>query len=340
MSSILAVALLTLATSFLCSLFEAALYAITPSQVELLKQGRRKGARRLERLREDIEEPIAAILTLNTIAHTVGAAWCGAMVAKLYGEGAVLWFATFFTIAVLVLTEIIPKSLGVRHAPTLAPRLAVPLQLMTWIAWPIARPTRAAMRLLSSGHKQKGPSEEEVLVFAQLASRHGQVRREEGTWVENALNLDRVRAKEIMTPRPVVESLPADMTIAQAMARAGRWVHSRIPLLDPKNSEVFDGMLHRREVFDAGVSGKGEQTLSTLRRELDTVPESMPAHQLLRLFLQRRRHMVAVVDEYGSYQGIVTLEDVLETLLGTEIVDEYDQIVDMQAHARDANPHA
>lgn len=339
MTTILAVALLTLATSFLCSLFEAALYAITPSQVELLKQSGRKGARRLERLRADIEEPIAAILTLNTIAHTVGAAWCGAMVAQVYGEAAVLWFATIFTVAVLVLTEIIPKSLGVRHASTLAPRLAVPLQLMTWIAWPVARPTRAAMRMFS-GHKQEGPSEEEVLVFAKLASRHGQVRREEGTWVENALNLDQVRVKEIMTPRPVVECFPGDMSIEEAMSLADRWIHSRVPLTNPDKPEEFLGMLHRREVFDAGVSGKGRATLQTLCRDLETVPDSMQAHQLLRLFLEHRRHMVAVVDEYGSFQGIVTLEDVLETLLGSEIVDEYDQIVDMQAHARESNPHS
>ena len=339
MNLILAVAAFTLAASFLCSLFEAALYAITPSQVELLKKRGVPGAQRLERLRADIEEPIAAILTLNTVAHTIGAAWCGAMVARELGEEAVGWFAVIFTVAVLGLTEIIPKSLGVRHAVTLAPRLSWPLQVMTWISWPVARPARAAMRWLTGAPAKAGPSEDEVLVFAQLAKRHGHVRSEEGTWVENALTLDQVRAREIMTPRRVVEMFPSDLTVADAIARTDRWIHSRVPVRSKDQPEEILGVVYRREVFDAGVSGNREQTLGTLCHPLQSVPGSMPAHELLRLFLKRRRHMVAVVDEYGGFQGIVTLEDVLESLLGSEIVDEHDEVVDMQALARESNPH-
>ncbi|MDA1114216.1 MAG: hemolysin family protein [Planctomycetota bacterium] len=340
MSFILAVACFTLVASFVCSLFEAALYAITPSQVELLKQRGGRGARRLERLRADIEEPIAAILTINTIAHTVGAAWCGALVARELGEQAVGWFAAIFTVAVLVLTEIIPKSLGVRHAATLAPRISFALQWMTWVSWPIARPARAMMRRFTGTTGSKGPSEEEVLVLAQLAHRHGHVRGEEGTWVENALTLDRVRARQLMTPRPVIEKLPADMTVGAAIARTDRWIHSRVPVFDPKAPEEIIGVVYRREVFDAGVSGHGDKSIGSLSHNLESVTGSMRAHELLGLFLRRRRHMVAVVDEYGSTQGIVTLEDVLESLLGTEIVDEHDEIIDMQAHARASNRHA
>lgn len=339
MSLILTIATLTLAASFLCSLFEAALYTITPSQVELLKQQGKRGAKRLERLRTDVEEPIAAILTVNTIAHTVGAAWCGAMVAQSYGEEAVGLFVTAFTIAVLLLTEIIPKSLGVRHAVTLAPRLSWPLYVMTLLSWPIARPIRAVMRRLTGTGKEAGPSEEEVLVFARLARRHGQVRREESTWVENALTLDRVRARELMTPRRVVERMPGDLTVDEAIARTDRWIHSRVPIHTAADPEEILGVVYRREVFDAGVSGKGDLPLHTLHHKLESVPGGMPAHDLLRMFLDRRRHMVGVIDEYGSFAGIVTLEDVLESLLGTEIVDEHDEIIDMQAHARKSNPH-
>ena len=331
---------MTLAASFLCSLFEATLYAITPSQVELLKQRKVKGAQRLDALRADVEEPIAAILTINTVAHTVGAAWCGAIVAAQYGDEAVAWFATIFTLAVLALTEIIPKSLGVRLAPVLGPRLAWPLQLMTWLVWPIARPTRAAMRWMTGAKSETGPSEEEVLVFARLARRHGRVRGEEHTWVQNALMLDRVRAKELMTPRRVVEMLSAAMTVDEAIGRTDRWVHSRVPVFAEDNPDEILGIVYRREVFDAAVAGEGARTLGALRKRLISVPGSMPAHELLRLFLQRRRHLAAVVDEYGGFQGIVTLEDVLEALLGEEIVDEHDEIVDLQQHARDSNPHA
>ncbi len=340
MGLIFVVAACTLAASFVCSLFEAALYAITPSQVGLLKERGVRGAARLERLRNDIEEPIAAILTVNTVAHTIGAAWCGAMVAQKYGDMAVGWFATVFTLAVLALTEIVPKSLGVRHAAVLAPRLAWPLQVMTWLSWPIARPARAAMRRLSGASKNTGPSEDEVMVFTRLARRHGQVRSEESTWVENALTLDRVPARDLMTPRRVIERLPADLTVDDAIARTDRWIHSRVPIHQPGNPDEILGVVYRREVFDAGVAGDGERTVGSLSRKLDTVPGSMPAHKLLHLFLGGRRHMVAVVDEYGSFQGIVSLEDVLEEMLGTEIVDEHDEIVDLQKHARESNPHA
>lgn len=339
MTLILIVATCTLAASFICSLFEAALYAITPSQVELLKQNGRRGAKRLSRLKSDIEEPIAAILTVNTIAHTIGAAWCGAMVAREYGDMAVGWFATVFTIAVLALTEIVPKSLGVRHAAVLAPRLAWPLQVMTWLSWPIARPARAAMRRLSGSGGNPGPSEDEVLVFTRLARRHGQVRSEESVWVENALTLDQVPARDLMTPRRVIERLPADLTVEDAIARTDQWIHSRVPIHEPGNPDEILGLVYRREVFDAGVSGDGSRTIRSLRHPLKTIPGSMPAHKLLHLFLSGRMHMVAVVDEYGSIQGIVSLEDVLEEMLGTEIVDEHDEIVDLQAHARESNPH-
>lgn len=337
MDLILIVAIATLAASFFCSLFEAALYAITPSQIELLKQRRRAGAARLARLRRHVEEPIASILTVNTVAHTVGAAWCGAMVASEFGRGSVAMFAFVFTVAVLVLTEIVPKSLGVRFAAKIGPDLAWPLQIMTWLTWPIARPTRAAMRWLT-GKGEVGPSEEEVLVFAQLSARHGKLRGEEQAWVQNALMLDRVRARDLMTPRRVVEMLPASMTVDEAIARTARWVHSRVPLFDKDDPDRLLGIVYRREIFDSAVAGKGERTLREFAKPLESVPAVMPAHELLRLFLRRRRHLVAVVDEYGSCEGIVTLEDVLESLLGEEIVDEHDEIADMQAHARRSNP--
>ncbi len=341
MGLILVVATCTLAASFVCSLFEAALYAVTPSQVELLKEKGGRGARRLERLRNNIEEPIAAILTVNTVAHTLGAAWCGAMVANEYGDVAVGWFATIFTIAVLAFTEIIPKSLGVRHAAVLAPKISWPLQLMTWLSYPIARPARTAMRKIAGEEAaEAGPSEDEVVVSARLAKRHGHVRGEESTWVENALTLDQVHARELMTPRRVIERLPADLTIQEAIARTDQWIHSRVPIHKPGDPDEILGVVYRREVFDEGVAGNGDRTIGSLKRKLDTVPVSMPAHKLLRLFLVGRRHMVAVVDEYGSFQGIVSLEDVLEEMLGAEIVDEHDEIVDMQAHARQSNPHA
>lgn len=334
MSLIILIASLTLATSFLCSLFEAALYAISPSQLELMKKRGVRGATRLARLRLDAEEAIAAILTVNTVAHTVGAAWCGALVAAEFGDDAFGIFAAVFTFLVLALTEIVPKSVGFRFAMTIAPRIAWPLQIMTWLAWPIARPARYAMRALTGGEPQSGPSEEEILIFSRMAAKQGRVRNEEHEWIKNALRLDQTSAGSLRTPRPVVNLLPIDLTIGAAAAQQMDLVHSRVPVVEEIGSDTVVGMVYRRELLEHVVRGKQDLPLSEILHPIRHVPEAMPGHALMRVFLRDRKHIVAVVDEYGSFQGIVTLEDVLEALLGEEIVDEHDQVVDMQAHAR------
>lgn len=340
MNAILFVAGLTLFASFVCSLFEAALYAITPLQLELLKKKKVPGAARLARLRANVEEPIAAILTINTVAHTVGAAWCGAMVGEEYGSRSVGIFAAIFTFLVLTVTEIVPKSVGVRYARVLGPYIAWPLQVMIWSVLPVARPARIAMRMLTGPGGSKGPTEEEVVAFSGLAASHGQVRSDEHEWVRNALRLDRIRAVDLRTPRTVVETLTADTKLAEIRDQASRWVHSRIPLVESGDPDQIVGLVYRREVFDAILDGeKDELTLRDLMHPIHFVPEAMPAHQLLDLFLQERKHMFALADEYGGFGGVVTLEDVLECLLGAEIVDEHDEFEDMQEFARRSNPH-
>lgn len=334
MGIIILIASLTLATSFLCSLFEAALYAVSPTQLEVLKKKGVRGANRLTRLRMDAEESIAAILTVNTIAHTVGAAWCGALVAEEYGDDAFGIFAAIFTFLVLALTEIVPKSVGFRFAKTIGPRIAWPLQIMVWISLPIARPARWAMRKMTGGEPQHGPSEEEILVFSRMAAKQGKVRSEEHEWVKNALRLDQTTAGSLRTPRPVVNTLPLDLTIGAAAAQQMDQAHSRMPVLEQAGSDEVVGMVYRRELLEHVIRGEQDKQLAELLHPIRHVPETMPGHALIRVFLKDRKHMVAVVDEYGSFEGIVTLEDVLEALLGEEIVDEHDEVVDMQAHAR------
>lgn len=329
------VAISTLVASFLCSLFEAALYAITPSQVELIRREGRPGGERLARLREDIEEPIAAILTVNTVAHTVGAAWCGALVAEIYGSAAVGIFAAIFTVLVLAVTEIVPKSIGVRYARSIGPRVAFPIQIMIWLVWPIARPARAIMRRLTGEEESGGPSEEEVLVFSRLAASGGNVRAEEHEWVRNALELDRVRARDVLTPRTVVETRNSEETVGSAAADPVAWKHSRVPITEGTDRDKIVGVVFRREVFDAALAGQTERTMADLMHPVRFVPESLRGHELLRIFIRERRHIVLVADEYGGFEGIVTLEDVIESLLGEEIVDEHDEHADMQELARE-----
>lgn len=340
MTGILVVGTITLAASFLCSLLEAALYSITPSQVEVLRQRGTSTAKRLVAMRADVEAPIAAILTVNTISHTVGSAWCGAMVAEEFGSAALGIFAAVFTVLVLALTEIVPKSLGVRYANSLGTIIVWPLQVMIWSVWPIVWVAQKSMHFLVGREADSGPSEEEVVLFAHMAARGGSVRVEERDWVKNALLLDRVTASDLRTPRTVVKMQSAATTVGELVPDVGQWPHSRVPVTDGKDVDKVIGIVHRREVLGAALAGKRDVTLQQLMHPVEFVPMTMPAHELLKKFLDERRHMVAVLDEYGGFQGVVTLEDVIECLLGREIVDEHDEIEDMQRHALEQSPFA
>jgi CBS domain containing-hemolysin-like protein len=313
---------------------ESTLYSLTPARIAVLQERGVHGAARLARLRANIEDPIAAILTVNTIAHTIGSAWCGALVGEHYGSSAVGVFAAVFTFLVLAITEIIPKSLGVRYAVRLGPSIALPLQVMIWSVYPIVWLAQKAIHALAGSANPVHPSEDEVITTARLAAEGGRMRQEERRWVENALRLDRVTAGDLRTPRTVVELHTADTSVRAIYDNPSAWVHSRIPIIDGGQTGEVLGLVHRREVSDAALQASGAGLLlRDLMRPIQFVPEAMPGHALLDLFLGTRSHLVAVIDEYGGFEGVVTLEDVLECLLGEEIVDEHDQEADMQALA-------
>ena len=265
MTAILAIAAVSLLASFICSLFEAALYAITPSEIEVQRAKKVFGAERMARMRANIEEPIAAILTFNTVANTLGATLGGFLVGQYYsdyyaqlhgpgarndyGETAAAIFGVVFTIAVLVFSEIIPKSLGVRYARQLTSLIAWPLQCMTWVSWPVARAARALMHLLMRSSGEEGPTSEEVLTLSRMARKGGSIRAEELAWVENVLQLDSVTAHELMTPRTVVDSLAAEMPLADIKSEKRQWVHTRLPLFENGNPDAVIGIVHGKDLF-------------------------------------------------------------------------------------------
>ncbi len=334
MTAILIVSGITLFASFVCSLLEAALYSLTPAQIEVMRSRGDPNAERLDKLRSDVEEPIAAILTINTIAHTIGASVAGAMVGAEYGNAAVGVFAAIFTVLVLALTEIVPKSLGVRYAEVLGPRIVLPLRLMIVSVWPLVWLVKRAARRVAGAPTIVGPTEEEVLAVSRLAARSGKVRQEEHQWVRNALRLDAVTAAELLTPRPVVETIAADTPLLEVRNNPDKWLHSRLPVTEePGDKDHVIGLLYRREAIDAAL-GDGEGAARDLMRPLRFIPPSTPAHRLLEQFLVKREHMVGVLDQYGVFEGVVTLEDVLECMLGAEIVDETDQAASLREVAR------
>ncbi|HEX9761452.1 MAG TPA: hemolysin family protein [Candidatus Acidoferrales bacterium] len=334
MNTILIIVAVSLVGSFLCSLFEASLYAITPTRVEVLRRRGLLGAKKLAALRTRIDEPIAAILTVNTITHTMGATWAGALVGEIYGNVWVTWFAVGFTIAILFVTEIIPKTLGVSYAGKLAPLSAWPIQLMIWTVWPLAWLSVKLTERLTRRAKHAGPGEEEILVMADLALQAGKLLPEEPVWVRNALRLDKVTARDLMTPRPVVESLRADVTLGELLPRAAQLVHSRLPVTEGDELDQVIGVVHRREIFDRLAAGDRDTKIRDLMRPVGFYPENVAANQLLRDLMAKRQHLAMVVSEHGHILGLITLEDILESLLGSEIVDEYDREVDMQDAAR------
>lgn len=336
MTQILVVAGLTLLASFLCSLFEAVLYAIPPARVDVLRREGGKAGELLAKLKSDVEEPIAAILTVNTIAHTVGAAWCGAMVGEEFGSAAVGIFAAIFTVLVLAFTEIVPKSWGVQHANKLGLVVARPIQIMVWSVWPIVWVAKRAMRAVAGESGPYSPSEDDVVAASMLSAKGGKVRGEEAQWVENALHLDQVSAADLRTPRTVVHSYPADTPLRDLVAEIPNWIHSRVPITEGNDLDQIVGKVHRREVYDRLLlDPETTMTLRDVSRPIEFVPDTLRAHELLDVFLKKRMHLVALTDEYGGFEGVVTLEDVLESLLGEEIVDEHDQVEDMQALARE-----
>jgi CBS domain containing-hemolysin-like protein len=312
---------------------EASLYSIGRARIETLKrQGDRKGVI-LASLRDKVDEPIAAILILNTVMNTAGSVLAGALVADHYGSAHLGLFSAAMTIAILFISEIIPKSLGFKFASRIAPLTAYPLKFLVWFLWPIVR--LCVMLTNAFGRSRiSAVTEDDIISMALMSHRHGSIEEHEAKWIANALHLDKVCARDLMTPGSVVRRVPADMPLSSTEADADHWSFSRIPVYMPGDTEQIVGVVHRREVFQYLIEGKKNLLMQDVMTPPIFIPALMPAHQLLNLFIKRRKHLFCVSEKGGRWVGIVTLEDVLEALIGTEIVGEQDLYEDMQEAAR------
>ncbi|BCS90142.1 hemolysin family protein [Pseudodesulfovibrio sediminis] len=319
--------------SMFCSVAEAALYSMTWADIEKLKDSGRKSASVLHKLRSNIDEPITAILTLNTCAHTAGAAVAGWAWANLYGKETLWLFTMCFTVIILIFTEILPKTVGVLYSDSIAPPLARPLKGMVWLF----RPVIAVMGVLSRAVNRKDGkpdhTEDDIRAIVSLTRRSGVIKPYEEQSIRNILSLDLKTAEEIMTPRTVVFSMSSEMTVAEAREKHPDWPHSRIPVFDEDPEDIV-GVIYRRQVLEALADDRDELRLSDLMLPVQFVLETITLDKLLVKFLGSRLHLCVVLDEYGGVAGVVTLEDVLEEILGSEIVDETDQVVDMRELAR------
>jgi CBS domain containing-hemolysin-like protein len=334
MTSLILVAGSVLVISAACSLFEAVLYAVPRSHVEGLDRAGRLSGRVFVKLRQQIDRPIAAILSLNTIANTGGGALAGALAAATFGASNVVYFSIVFTLAILVFSEVVPKTVGVVHARRLVGWIALPLQGLTVLFRPLTALTETLTKVILPAHREHKVTDDELLTLVGMGLRSGDFKTYEAQVITNVLKLEKKTARDVLTPRTVVFALDASMTAKQAGALEGL-TYSRVPVFDGNIEDVV-GIVHRVDILTAVAQGRGEVPLESLMRPIHFEVESKPLDQLFQLFINRRRHMAAVIDEFGGLVGIVTLEDVLEELIGHQIVDESDQVPDMRvlAHQR------
>ncbi len=325
---------LAIGVSFLCSLLEATLLSVSHGYVALLvKEGKRSGPV-LERLKARVDRPIIAILTLNTVANTAGAAGVGAEVHRQFGSQWVALGSALLTFGILVVSEVIPKTLGAAHWMRIAPFAAYALRVMVWALAPVVWVLEWLSRTLSSDDAMKRVSREEIMVFAEIGRDEGVLRRRESRIINNLLLLQEVLVKDIMTPRRVMHAVARDQTVSDVMGEAAPLPFSRLPVFGSNVDDIV-GIVFRHKVLEAVARDAHDTQLVTLMQPIRAIPESATVAHALEEFIRRREHMLLVVDEYGGTEGIVTLEDAIETLLGVEIVDESDAVTSMRKLALD-----
>jgi len=334
MTVLIIAVLVVLAVSALCSLTEAALYAVRMPFVRQLAASGSAAGRLLTNFKSNMEKPITAILILNTIANTAGAAVAGGQARQLFGEGALIWFSAAFTLAVLFFSEIMPKIAGVAFNRPVATLLSRPLHGLITAMYPLVWLSQRFAAVFRRGGPVRIAPEEEVWHFAAISAEEGSILPFEAELVRNVLQLNDVTARDIMTPRTVVVKLPANLTVKELAAEAGDLPHSRIPIYAAKDPDNWTGVVLRRNILAHLAADRFDVPLEAFARPISFVPDTMPGHLLLNEFLKRRQHLLGVVDESGVIVGVVTLEDVLESLIGKEIVDETDLHPDMQEVAR------
>lgn len=325
---------LALGISFMCSVAEAVLLSITPTYIQIRQDKNPRWGDILHQLRVDkVDRSLAAILTMNTIAHTVGAIEAGVQSAVVFGSTWVGLFSAIMTLAILFFSEIIPKTLGTVYWPKLVGVTAAYIRTLIALLYPLVLASELLTRLITRGRQVQHFSRDEFIAMAGVGEETGDIEQHESKILHNLFHLQKLKVTDIMTPRTVMFTLSQDMTVSEAQTEVEDSAFSRIPITDGGIDKI-SGFVLKDEILAAGLNTP-DQTLSGLRRELMAVPDSLLLPDMLKLLLDERHHIVLVVDEYGGTKGLVSLEDVMETLLGREIVDELDDVDDMQALARE-----
>ena len=320
--------------SFMCSILEASLMSTPLSYVNMREDEGYKPATRFKRYKTDNARPIAAILSLNTIANTIGAAGVGAQATEVFGSQ---WFglvSSITTILILVFSEIIPKTIGSRHWKKLMGFTTRALRLIIIVLFPIVWVVEKLSKTIAEDEDEAAVSREEVAAMADMAEDEEVIDEDENKIIQNVIKLDDVKAEDVMTPTTVAAIAPEQMTLKEFYRDKAYSHFSRIPVYSDSD-EYITGYVLRSEALELLTEDKFNMTLGEIKRDIVMYKEEMPVSEIWDSMLRNKRHIACVIDEYGSFQGIITLEDIIETIVGLEIMDERDDVADMRQLALD-----
>lgn len=325
---------LAILVSFLCSILEAVLLSITPSYAASLAQKNSSLGTKVTELKKNIDKPLSAILSLNTIAHTIGAAGVGAQAAKVFGAEYLGYVSGVLTLLILILSEIIPKSIGASYWRQLTPFTVGVLRIIITVLYPLVLISQVITKLLSNKKEETSITRGELEVMTDIGEKEGVFKEGESRVIKNMLRFNSVLVKDIMTPRTVVIASHENKTVKEVFEDKSFLRVSRIPIYQ-KNIDQVVGFIHKHDLLEKMAQDEHNLPISAIQRKIMVIKEDTRIPALFEQFLKKREHIALVVDQYGGMSGIVTMEDVLETLLGLEIVDEFDGAQDMQALARE-----
>lgn len=322
-----AFAVVSIAVSFFCSLLEAALLSLTPSYIAQLRETRPRLHEKLQRLKGNIDQPLAAILTLNTVAHTVGAVGVGAQVAVVFGEAYLTIASVIMTLLILIASEIIPKTLGATYWRQLAPALAPCLRVMVLLLKPFIWMSELITNRIGSDESNVD-MRGEIKALARIGLEEKALDADETRVITNILNLHDIRVDSVMTPRTVCVTVNPQMTVTEFDVELSKSPFTRFPVMD--GGEQAIGYVHKADTYHAD----DDATLKSLMHPIDSVHGKDNVEQVFATMLRDRHHLCVVYDELGTWLGVITMEDVIETILGQDIVDETDNVSNLRKYAK------
>ena len=331
MTALLTYFLTALLVSFLCSLLESVLLSLSIAHVSVIEKEGGTSGKLMAELKENINKPLAAILTVNTVANTIGAAGVGAQTLMIFGNEWVAISSGVLTLCILIFSEIIPKTIGAIYSKSLVPFSAYTIRILMFIAWPFVLLSETMSKFIHKGENggESKASREELLAMAEISEDEGSIDEQEGDIIENLMKLDDMPVEDIMTPRSVIFALKESDTVGTVVEKHSPITFSRIPIFK-KDLDDIVGIVNRYDLVNKQAEDQFNIKMNEIMKPIESVLEKASVSDVLDLFVKRRQQMFLVKDEFGTTTGLITLEDAIETLLGVEIVDEHDNVVDMR----------